>query len=55
MLCGVQGDGRLEWLTMSITINTEPVSVSIDGTVFNLQGDPTNSKEWAALLETEVS
>jgi hypothetical protein len=50
-----QDEWRLEWLTMSITINTQPVEVVLDGTSFNLQGDPTNSKEWAALLETEVS
>ncbi len=39
---------------MSVNITTEPVEVSIDGTVFFLQGDPTNSKEWDVLLETEV-
>lgn len=40
---------------MSVKITTEPVEVSLDGTTFFLQGDPTNSSEWAALLETEVS
>lgn len=40
---------------MGVNITTEPVEMVIDGTTFFLQGDPTNSKEWAVLLETEVS
>lgn len=39
---------------MGIIITTEPVEISIDGTTFFMQGDPTNSKEWATLLEVEV-
>lgn len=40
---------------MSVNITTEPIEIVIDGTSFLLQGDPTNSKEWSVLLETEVS
>lgn len=39
---------------MSVNITTEPIEIVIDGVSFFMQGDPTNSKEWAVLLEVEV-
>lgn len=40
---------------MGIHITTEPVDVTINGVTFNLQGDPTNTPQWRALLETKVA
>lgn len=39
---------------MSVNVTTEPAEITLDGTTFHLKGDPTNSPEWVALLETEV-
>lgn len=38
---------------MGITINTEPIDVTIDGTTINFQGDPLPSPEWDTLMEVE--
>lgn len=38
----------------TINITTEPVEISVNGTTFFLDGDPTNSPTWAVLLEIKV-
>ena len=39
---------------MGIEITTEPIDVSVDGTVFWLQADPSNSPAWDTLMQTNV-
>lgn len=39
---------------MGIEITTEPIDVSVDGTVFWLQGDPSNNPAWDKLMVTNV-
>lgn len=39
---------------MSVNVTIEPAEITLNGVTFHLQGDPTNSTEWATLLKTEV-
>lgn len=40
---------------MGITINTEPIDVSINGTIIWFQGDPSATPEWDRLMEMNPS
>jgi hypothetical protein len=38
----------------TINVTTEPTEVTVNGTTFHLQGDPSATPEWDTLLETEM-
>lgn len=40
---------------MGIEITTEPIDVSVEGTKFFMQGDPSNTPEWVTLMELRVT
>jgi hypothetical protein len=38
----------------TIEITTEPATLTVNGVTFNMQGDPSATPEWDALMEAEV-
>jgi hypothetical protein len=40
---------------MSVTINSEPIDVSINGTIVWFQGDPSATPEWDTLLQLNTN